>query len=96
MKVSDDMVVKLASLARLRFTESEKQAIKTDLDKMIQFVDKLNELDTSGIAPLIHLSSGENIFREDIEKSGCSREDALKNALVRDELFFKVPKVITK
>lgn len=90
------MVDKLANLAKLQFNASEKQAIKTDLQKMIQFVEKLNELDTTGVEPLLHMSDGVNVLREDEVKGSIPREEALKNAPLQDGVFFKVPKVIKK
>jgi aspartyl-tRNA(Asn)/glutamyl-tRNA(Gln) amidotransferase subunit C len=63
---------------------------------MILFVDKLNELDTSGVEPLLHISDSENIMRDDIVNQEITREEALKNAFMKDDQFFKVPKVIKK
>lgn len=96
MEVNDTMVDKLAHLARLKFDESEKQEIKNDLQKMIAFVEKLNELNLEGIEPLMHMSEEVNVLREDEVKGSVSREDALKNAPSHDAQFFKVPKVIRK
>lgn len=90
------MVDKLASLSRLHFDEEGKESIKNDLQKMIAFVEKLNELDTNGITPLLHMSDNVNVLREDIVKGSSSRKDGLKNATIHDEMFFKVPKVISK
>ncbi len=96
MKVNDELIDKLANLARLDFNPEEKEEIKSDLQKMIGFIDKLNELDTTGVEPLLHMSDNINILREDETGGMISREDAFKNAPLHDELFFKVPKVIRK
>jgi len=96
MEVNDALVDKLAHLARLKFDVAEKEEIKKDLQKMIAFVEKLNELDTTGVEPLLHMSDEVNALREDEVKGSISREDALKGAPVHDEQFFKVPKVIKK
>ena len=96
MEVTNALVEKIANLARLKFDEEEKDAIKNDLQKMIQFVEKLNELDTMGVEPLLHMSGNVNILREDEVKGSISREQGLANAAVHDEQFFKVPKVIKK
>lgn len=96
MEVNDALVDKLAHLARLKFDDTEKAAIKNDLQKMIRFVDKLNELDTTGVEPLLHMSDSINVLRPDEVKGSISREEGLKNAAVHDEQFFKVPKVIKK
>ena len=65
MEVNEALVDKLANLARLKFNDAEKEAIKNDLQKMIQFVEKLNELDTTGVEPLLHMSSNVNVLRAD-------------------------------
>ena len=90
------MVDKLAHLARLQFSETEKSSIKQDLQKMIAFVEKLNELDTTGVAPLLHMSNNVNVLREDEVKGSVSSTEGLKNAPFHDDQFFKVPKVIKK
>ena len=83
-------------LSRLHFNDTEKEAIKNDLQKMIQFVEKLNELDTTGVEPLLHMSSNVNVLRADEVEGSIAREAGLQNAAVHDEYFFKVPKVIKK
>lgn len=94
MEVNDAMVDKLAHLARLKFDEAEKQEIKSDLQRMIGFVEKLNELDLENVEPLLHMSGEVNVLREDEIEGSVSRSEALKNAPLHDEQFFKVPKVI--
>lgn len=94
MEVNDSMIDKLAHLARLKFNDAEKQEIKTDLQRMIVFVEKLNELDLDGVEPLLHMSDEVNVLREDEVKGSVDRSEALKNAPSHDEQFFKVPKVI--
>ena len=96
MEVNDALVDKLAHLARLKFDAHEKEEIKNDLQKMIVFVEKLNELDTTGIEPLLHMTDEINVLREDEVKGSIPRAEALKNAPLHNEKFFKVPKVIKK
>jgi aspartyl-tRNA(Asn)/glutamyl-tRNA(Gln) amidotransferase subunit C len=96
MEVNEALVDKLAKLARLKFDDAEKAAIKNDLQKMIKFIEKLNELDTTGVEPLLHMSSNVNVLRADEVKGSISREAGLQNAAMHDEHFFKVPKVIKK
>ena len=96
MNINEEMIDKLAALSRLQFSAAEKVELSADLQKMLQFVDKLNELDTSGTDPLLHISTNINIQREDVIIQDFSREEALFNAPVKDEQFFKVPKVIKK
>ncbi len=96
MEINDALIDKLAMLSRLQFNDADKAAIRNDLEKMIRFVDKLNELDTTGIEPLMHISGNTDILREDVVIQELGRKEALKNAPVKDEQFFKVPKVINK
>lgn len=90
------MIDKLAHLARLHFNEVEKTAIKGDLEKMIGFVEKLNELDLAGVEPLMHMSQSVNVLRDDVVQGSISREKALQNAPDSDGQYFRVPKVIRK
>jgi aspartyl-tRNA(Asn)/glutamyl-tRNA(Gln) amidotransferase subunit C len=94
MKVDDALIENLAHLARLEFSEEEKAGLRKDLQSMIAFVEKLNEVNTDGIKPLLHMSSAVNVFREDKIKGSATREEALQNAPLTDGVFFKVPKVI--
>jgi aspartyl-tRNA(Asn)/glutamyl-tRNA(Gln) amidotransferase subunit C len=96
MEVNDALVQKLARLARLRFDDAEKEEIKNDLQRMIAFVEKLNELDLEGVQPLMHMTDEVNVLREDEVTGSITREEALKNAPAHDDQFFKVPKVIKK
>jgi len=94
--VNDALVDKLAHLARLKFNDEEKAAIRNDLQKMIGFVEKLNELDTTGVEPLLHMSDHVNVLRNDEVEGSITREEGLKNAALHDDQFFKVPKVIKR
>ena len=96
MEVTDALVDNLANLSRLSFTETEKTEIKGDLQRMIAFVEKLQEVDTTGTAPLLHMTDAVNVYREDIVKGSIAREEAMNNAPETDGTFFKVPKVIKK
>ena len=90
------MVDKLAHLARLSFDEAGKQQIRADLQRMIHFVEKLDELDLENVEPLMHMTTEVNVLRDDEVKGSITREQALQNAPSHDEQFFKVPKVIKK
>ena len=94
MEVNDVLIDNLARLARLEFNTEEKEEIKKDLRRMIDFVEKLGELDTTGVEPLLHMSPVINVLREDELKGSVTREDALANAPATDGVYFKVPKVI--
>lgn len=96
MEINDALVNKLAMLSRLQFNDNEKEAIRNDLQKMIGFIDKLNELDTNEVEPVLHISKNVNVLREDEVHQNTSREEALSNSPLKDPQFFKVPKVIKK
>ncbi len=94
MEVTESLVNKIAHLSRLEFSEGEKEEIRRDLERMIRFVEKLNELNLDGIEPLLHMGGELNVFREDEVRGAVSRDEALKNAPQHDERFIKVPKMI--
>lgn len=96
MQVDDALIDRLSRLAMLSFGEEEREAIKGDLEKMIGFVDKLKELDTAGVEPLLHMSETANLLRPDVPGGMLSREEALQNAPHHDGSYFLVPKVIKK
>jgi aspartyl-tRNA(Asn)/glutamyl-tRNA(Gln) amidotransferase subunit C len=96
MQIDSSTVEILAHLARLEFDEKGKQAIIHDLNRMLAFVEKLNELDTKDVEPLIYMSEENNILREDEVEVSISQKEALLNAPKKDSDYFKVPKVITK
>lgn len=96
MQVDEKMVDDLAHLSRLRFTTAEKEGIRKDMEKIIGFVEKLNELDTTGVEPLRHMSQVINVMRNDELQGSISREAALSNVPAHDATFIKVPKVLSK
>jgi aspartyl-tRNA(Asn)/glutamyl-tRNA(Gln) amidotransferase subunit C len=96
MQVTDDLVDKIANLAKLSFNVVEKKEIREDLEKMIGFVDQLNSIDISGIQPLMHMSREINVLRDDEVRGSVTVEEAVKNAPVSHGPFFTVPKVIIK
>ncbi len=94
MSVTVKDVEHVAALARLSFSQDEKERLTHELNEILQYMEQLNSLDTSTVEPLSHVIQLQNVFREDEIRPGVSREDALKNAPVHSEKFFKVPKVI--
>ena len=94
MKIDNDTVDKIAHLARLEFDHEAKAAMVKDMNNMLAFVEKLNELDTSNVEPLIYMSEEVNVLREDVVKQVITQDEALKNAPKHDSDYFKVPKVI--
>jgi aspartyl-tRNA(Asn)/glutamyl-tRNA(Gln) amidotransferase subunit C len=87
-------VNEVAHLARLEFDETEKLEIAKDMNNMLAFVDKLNELNTDGIEPLIYMTDEVNVLRQDVAVETLNQKQALQNAPKKDSDYFKVPKVI--
>ena len=96
MEVNNKLIQDIAKLSKLKFDDSAEEKMKADLEKMLDFVDKLNEIDTEGIDPLIYMSEEVNVLREDKVTEATSQEDALKNAPSKDSDYFKVPTVLKK
>ena len=96
MPVTKKDVEYIANLARLRFNEEELDNFTHELNEILNYVEKLNELDTQNVEPLSHPIENKNVFRPDNVKPSIDREDALKNAPERTEEFFVVPKVINQ
>ena len=94
MSVSKEDVEKIANLAKLKFSDEELENFTPQMNEILNYMDKLNELDTENVEPLSHPVEQINVFREDKLKQSIFTEDALKNAPSKDEQFFKVPKVI--
>jgi len=96
MSVSKDDVKKIAELARLEFSSEEIEDYTSEMNKILGYVEKLNELDTENVEPLSHPVENYNVFREDLNIKSVNREEALKNAPDSTSEHFKVPKVISK
>jgi len=96
MEIDNKLIQDLSRLAKLKFDASSSEKMKEDLEKIIGFVDKLSEIDTEGIDPLIYLSKEVNVLRVDEIKHEVSQENALKNAPQKDSDYFKVPTVLKK
>ena len=94
MEVNDALVENLCKLACLEFDAAGKQEIKKDLQNMIGFVEKLNELDLRDTEPLLYMGEEANVLREDIPEKPLSRSEALANAPYADNTYFKVPRVV--
>ena len=96
MKITNKLIQDIAALAKLEFDEQSAKQMKADLEKIIGFVDKLSEIDSEGVDPLIYLSEEVNVLREDEIKAVVSQVEALKNAPEKDSDYFKVPTVLKK
>src|SRR5258708_28626308 len=94
MEVNDALVDNLCKLACLEFDATGKKEIKKNLKKMIGFVEKLDELDLQHVEPLLYMGEETNILREDVHETPMSRSEALKNAPMADQQYFKVPQVV--
>lgn len=94
MQIDEKLISRLEHLARLELSDAERSHIQKDLNNILNMVEKLNELDTKNVAPLVYINEEGNVWREDEVKGQISREDALKNAPDHDGVFFRVPKVI--
>ena len=94
MKITPETVDRIAELSKLEFNAEEKASIMKDLDRILSFVEQLNEVDTDGVEPLIYMSEEVNVLRKDETRQDITRAEALKNAPQHDSDYFKVPKVI--
>ena len=93
-KIDEARVRKVAKLSRLELTEAEVAEFTGQLSAILAYVEKMNELDTTGVEPLAHCLPIRNVLREDIVKESLGTEKTLANAPQRDEEFFKVPKIL--
>lgn len=96
MEITTKKIDELAHLARLEFNENEKIKIKADLQRIVGFFDKLSEVDTDGVEPLIYMSDRTNNLRPDNIEEQITKKEALKNAPSKDSDYFKVSKFIKK
>ena len=92
--ISDETIEYVGILANLELSEEEKEAAKKDMGDMLDYIDQLNELDTSQVEPMSHVFPVNNVFREDVVTNGDGSEDALANAPLSRDGGFEVPKTI--
>ncbi len=96
MAVTIKDVEKIAVLAKLSFIDEEKEKLQMDLNKILEYIDQLNELKLDKITPLENINETENVLRDDIAEPWLTTDEALLNAPSKTQKFFKVPKVIDK
>lgn len=96
MKIDDSIVDKVAGLSKLEFKGEEKEAIKKDMERILDFMDLLNEVDTEGVEPLKYVTEGMLNLRKDEAHTDITKAQALENAPSKDSDYFKVPKVLKK
>lgn len=92
--ISDETIEYIGILSKLELSDQEKEQAKKELGRMLEYMDKLDELDTSGVEPMSHIFPVNNVFREDVVENGDNRELILKNAPEQKNGSFKVPKTI--
>ena len=92
--ISDETIEYVGILAKLELSEEEKEQAKADMGKMLDYIDKLNELDTSGVEPMSHVFPVNNVFREDVVTNGDEHEKILANAPEEKDQSFKVPRTV--
>ncbi|NME70104.1 Asp-tRNA(Asn)/Glu-tRNA(Gln) amidotransferase subunit GatC [Flammeovirga aprica] len=94
MIIDKEAIEKIAHLARLEMDEKSEEKMLKSMNEIVEWVAKLEEVDTEGVAPLTHMTQEQSVWREDKAEYTLSHEDALKNAPKKDEDFFRVPKVL--
>ena len=96
MKITEEIVDHIAHLARLEFEGEKKDTIRQDLERTIAFMDKLREVDTDNIEPLVFMTDEVNRLREDVPVITLTQDEVLKNAPKKDSDYFRIPKVLDK
>ena len=90
--ITNETIEYVSILAKLELSDEEREQAKKDMGRMLDYIDKLNELDTSGVEPMSHVFPVQNVFREDVVTNGDGSEDTLKNAPEEKNTMFVVPK----
>ena len=93
-KISDETIEYVGILAKLELNDQEKEEAKKDMERMLDYIDQLNELDTTGIEPMSHIFPVYNVFREDVVTNGDDRDNMLKNAPAEKDGTYKVPRTV--
>jgi aspartyl-tRNA(Asn)/glutamyl-tRNA(Gln) amidotransferase subunit C len=96
MDINNETIDRLAELAKLEFSDSEKESLKKDMSSIISYFEKLNEVNTDNVEPLIFMTDEVNRLREDVVIQNTSKQEALLNAPAKDSDYFRVPKVLDK
>lgn len=96
MKITEDLVDHIAHLSRLEFEGEKKVAIQKDMERIVNFMEILQGVDTDNVEPLIFMNDEVNKLREDVPKVTLTQEEALRNAPKKDSDYFRIPKVLDK
>ncbi len=94
MQIDHSLILKLERLAKLNLSAPEREELKAELNNILGMIEKLQEIDTSQVEPLIYVNEEANAWREDEVKNQVNREAALSNAPAKDDRFFKAPKIL--
>lgn len=92
--ISDETIEYVGILAKLELSEEEKEQAKSDMGRMLDYIDKLGELDTADVEPMSHVFPVQNVFREDVVTNGNDRERLLSNAPQEKDGMFMVPRTV--
>ena len=92
--ISDETMEYVGILAKLELSKEEQKAARKDMERMLDYIDKLNELDTAGVEPMSHIFPVYNVFREDVVTNGDDRDNMLKNAPAEKDGTYKVPRTV--
>ena len=92
--ISDETIEYVGILAKLELSDEEKEAAKSDMGRMLDYIDKLNALDTSSVEPMSHVFPVHNVFREDVVTNGDDRDHMLANAPEERDGQYQVPKTV--
>lgn len=96
MNIDKQTIYKVADLARIEVKEEEVDGLITEMSKILTFMEKLNELDTEHVEPLVYMNPEVNVWRDDVVKQEITVKEGLMNAAKHNEEFFMVPKIIEK
>jgi aspartyl-tRNA(Asn)/glutamyl-tRNA(Gln) amidotransferase subunit C len=96
MNIDKETIYKVADLARIEIGDNEVETLQADMTKILTFMEKLNELDTSDVTPLVYMNQEVNVWREDVVKQELTVAEGLKNSAKHNDDFFFVPKILEK
>ncbi|MGY3052158.1 aspartyl-tRNA(Asn)/glutamyl-tRNA(Gln) amidotransferase subunit C [Pedobacter sp. UYEF25] len=96
MILDENTIYKIAELARIEIADDKVEKLIPEMNKILSFMEKLNELDTKGVLPLVYMTDAENVWREDVVKQEITTAEGLKNAAKQNGTYFMVPKVIER
>jgi len=96
MNIDKETIYKVADLARIEIGAHEVEDLQADMNKILTFMEKLNELDTTAVEPLVYMNAEVNVWREDVVIQELTVDEGLKNAALHNEEFFLVPKILDK